>query len=225
MFSIRDAIFSLAFVAATGSVHAQPVPEIYRYYEPLYGKQLGEYARDQGFNHPQEEIAVIAHELIHIAQAHHNGFYVDGVYAAPYILDPVWRSFPLPTNKDVVTGLSYADKQSVIHRNYAGNTPENRLPNVIDEINAYRLTAPWICQKAPTDRCQKQIVSLTGHLQLAAQHLSFLRKKHPDDAERLRADTAGRLTLRIIGLGVKALRDIGGKALDRTSVQEFAIWE
>lgn len=224
MSSIRIFVLALGMYTATGTVLAQPVPEIYRYYAPLYGKQLGEYARDQGFNHPQEEIAVVAHELIHIAQAHHNGYYVDGVYAAPYLLDPVWRSFELPSNAQVLTALPYSEKHSVIHKNYAGNTPENRLPNILDEINAYRLTAPWVCQKAPKDRCAKQIASLTGHLQLAAQHLEFVRKKRPEDAERLRSNAAGKLTMRIVNMGMKVLKDISNAPLDANIEKELSIW-
>lgn len=224
MYSIKDLVLTLAFFAAADFANAQPVPEIYRYYAPLYGKQLGEYARDQGFNHPQEEIAVVAHELIHIAQAHHNGYYIDGVYVAPYILDPVWSTFQLPNNTDVISALPYNERQGVIHRNYAGNTPNNRLPNILDEINAYRLTAPWICQKAPKDRCAKQIASLTGHLKLATQHLEFLRKKRPDDAERLRSGDAGKLTMRLVGSGVKVLRDLGGTPIEASIERELSIW-
>lgn len=223
MCSIKWAAAAVLFVCQLA--HAQPVPEIYRYYAPLYGKQLLDYARDQGFNHPEEEKAVVAHELIHIAQAHHLGFYLGGTYVAPYLLDKVWTTAGLPLNREVLAVLPHGEKQGLIHRNYAGNTPENRLPNILDEINAYRLTAPWVCAKAPKDRCQKQITSLSGHLVLASQHLAYFRTSNPGAAERFRAGDAGRLTMQIMVLGAGTLKDIGGSLKDTIAEKEMKIWQ
>jgi len=215
----------VVFALAAQSVLAQPVPvpEITRHYGPLYGEKLVEYARAQGFDEPEEEKAVVAHELVHIAQAHNRGYYFDGVYQGPYLLDPVWQSFGLPTNKQVLAKMSHDQKNGFIPRNYAGNTPDNTLSNVIDEINAYRLTAPWICTRSYPERCRKQVIALSGHLDLAAQHLSLLRREQPEQAERFRASPAGKLAMRLILAGAATLEQIGGKPTSAT--KEFAIWK
>lgn len=202
---------------------AQPVPEIYRYYAPLYAAQLSDYARAQGFTEREEEKAVIAHELVHIAQAHNQGYYVDGGYIGPYLLDPVWKDFQLPSNREVVASLAYEQRNGFIQRIYAGNTPDNTIANVIDEINAYRLTAPWVCLKSSKDRCQKQIVSLSGQIELAAQHLHYFRKMDPTSAERFRSSAPGKLSLRMMSIGLTALKEIGGS--QPFAAGEMAVWK
>ena len=221
---LSDIAAAITIAVACAAAHGQPAPEIYRYYAPLYGDKLGEYARAQGFNDKEEERAVVAHELIHIAQAHHQGYYIDSVYTGPYLLDPVWKAFPLPTNRDVLASLSYDERNGFIQRLYATNTPENTLGNVIDEVNAYRLTAGWVCQKAPKDRCQKQIVSLAGQIELAAQHLRLFRKKDPDAAERFRDSPPGKLVQRILTVGTRTLLEIGG-SVGKVASAELPIWD
>ena len=205
------------------SQNRSPLPVLHAAYAHLYEGALKQYAITQGFDEPHEMAGTVAHELIHIAQAHKGGFYMPDpsgetvenfqhAFVGPYITQPIWGSYTLPTNEQVMSLIRPpGPMDQFIPRNYGNQTPGNTLLNIVDEINAYRLTAPWICERAEI-RCAKQVRNLEGHLEMAAWHLYFLRTRDPSQGVKLAQSEEGAFLFEVIGLGIQALKSINGSA-------------
>lgn len=151
---------------------------LYRSNGPLV-PHLNRYAKGQGFGDPVELKATVIHELIHIDSVTQRGFYLDGkTYLRPYIGDPAW---PTLMNREMLDHLTNTErsKMGTIYSEYVRNTPQNSLPNVLDEINAYRHTIPVIAQFEP-ESLQKQIRNLRGHLALAFAYERVIKTHYPD---------------------------------------------
>jgi hypothetical protein len=153
-----------------------------------YAPGLEKYAAMQGFNAPFEKIGTVLHELVHIYSATHAGFLIGETYYEPYVKKSSWPSL---TNSQI-TKYVLPSEQGVIYRNYALNTPNNHLGNVIDELNAYSQVAHFICVNEPTS-APKQLRNIVGHLQLIEAYLRMLRAESLKEYEAMMAspETAG----------------------------------
>lgn len=225
-------IFLALWISSAIAGDRVPLPALHAAYAHIYEGALKKYAKMQGYLEPGEMAGTVDHELIHIAQAHKLGYYLpddvaDGAkfqdsFVGPYLTDPVWQQFLLPTNEQVMNLMRPpGPMDQFIPRNYGGMTPQNTLLNVVDEINAYRLTGPWICKKSPT-QCGKQTRNLSGQLEFAAWHLYYLRTKIPAAGMRFGESGEAKLVFTIIGLGIKALHEMHGSA--PLMEKEGALW-
>lgn len=148
------------------------------------------YAAQQGFFEPENVLATTLHELIHIDSAAHQGYSVAGTYLAPYVSHQSW---PFLNNADVSAYLSPPEKSALglIHSSYIRLTPQNRLGNVLDEINAYTQTVPFLCQEAPGQSIT-HLNNLVGHLTLVEFYLRTLRERFPEQYRKLTANRVSR---------------------------------
>ena len=137
-------------------------PGLYALYEslPQYREQLEGYADLQGFRGPHERLATVIHELVHITSLMHQGYFIDGVYYEPYLAAGAW---PDISNKDVQEAM--AKYGGLIYNGYVLGAPENRLGNVLDEINAYGHVAGFVCAH-DAQAGAKQVENLLGMLRL-----------------------------------------------------------
>lgn len=174
-----------------GSAKADPIdelekqePSLYKLYvdSKQYSGPLGDYARQQGFRNPYENLGTVVHEMIHIASAMHVGFFIQGVYYEPYLRNNAWPSLK---NRDIAPFL-YPDEQSVISSVYLPSTPDNSVGNILDEINAYSHVAGFICRNEPQSS-KKQAINLSGHLSLLGAHLRASRTRLPTEYHNLLA--------------------------------------
>lgn len=131
-----------------------------------YVPTLSRYANSQGFNQPYENLATTVHELIHIASAHHSGYFIDGNYYEPYVDSRYW---PALKNREVLPGIREHEKGVMVSL-YMRSTPDNNLGNVLDEINAYSHVAPFVCQHE-SQSAEKQVRNLTGLLHIVEAYL------------------------------------------------------
>ncbi|WNV05873.1 hypothetical protein RP726_05530 [Candidatus Methylospira mobilis] len=170
--------FILSAVASVGA--ADPLTDLAGYspeLAALYARNLAyhavfnQYADAQGFRRPYEHLATVVHELIHVDSAAHQGFYLDGEYLHPYITNGQW---PTLINRELPPSKFPPDSISAI---YARSTPNNRLPNTLDEINAYTHIVRFVGIYEP-ETLNKQAQSLRGHLQMAARYADALRSAH-----------------------------------------------
>ena len=150
------------------SVLENRYPALYKLYQtyPQYRQQLSDYADMQGFTRPYEHLATIVHELIHIDSYVHQGFFIDGVYYAPYMKPGAWGSL---TNKDVLPYL----EPSIVRDEYVRNTPANNLGNIVDEMNAYGHVIGFVCDNEP-DGCDRQIANGEDFLMVADKYEKHL---------------------------------------------------
>lgn len=185
------------------SVRHSSLGALYARY-PQFQTQLTEYVYRQNFRAPAEAFASIVHELIHIDSAAHRAYFIDGAYYEPYLAPDAW---PLINNKDVATYLTREQVLGLgpLHSNYLLNTPRNTLGNVIDEINAYSQTLPFICTEAPA-QAPVHVRALAGHLTLADDYLGLLATRYPDQYRALAKHRTARGALEtVIANGYTAL--------------------
>jgi len=163
----------------------QQNPALYQLYQrhSAHHQQLTEYAQLQGYSHPTEKLATILHELIHIDSYTQRAYYFQGKHIVPYLTTSTW---PTLTNKNLMPSVTPRDQQYLgpIHTHYIPNTPNNTLANVLDEINAYAQTIPFICTNAP-QQSTPHLHALIGHLTLANIYLRTLSQSHPSQYQRL----------------------------------------
>lgn len=101
--------------------------------------------KTQGFRRPIENLATVAHEIIHIASAVHEGYYIDGTYYEPYLK----QGRPALNNEQVRPYLQDHER-GIITNLYANNTPKTNLGNIVDEINAATLmSCPTFANMSP----------------------------------------------------------------------------
>lgn len=167
-------------------------PWLYRLYAqyPQYRDRLATYAVQQGFVEPENLLATSVHELIHIDSAAHQGFSVGGAYLAPYVARSAW---PFLTNADVAAYLAPAERArlGLVFSVYVKLNPSNRLGNVLDEINAYTQTTPFLCAEAPR-QAVVPLENLIGHIMLVEFYLRTLAERFPDQYRKLAADRVSR---------------------------------
>jgi hypothetical protein len=180
------------------------IPELYLLFNKytFLHSTLSEYAKRQHFTGSVENTAIVIHELIHIDSARKQGFYIAGQYYEPHLSRQAW---PTPSNAEIQMQMTEQEKSTNIYRAYVMNTPNNHLGNVIDEINAYSQTLPFICEHEPSS-APRHLDSLQGHLSLANAWLRILENYYPADYFRLanHPDSRGALET-IVSNGLKAV--------------------
>lgn len=194
-----------------------------------YQPRLATFAIQQGFIEPAEVLATVVHELIHVDSAANQGFFIGGGYAAPYVAHSSW---PYLNNRDVVNYLTPKDRTSLgpIHGAYMLNSPLNRLGNVLDEVNAYAQTIPFLCIASPS-RAPTHIQAMNGHLVLVDAYLRILSQRFPDQYQKLAANRVSRGALETIvasayqSLNACHARGVAGgdpSLVPKTATQDFA---
>lgn len=166
--------FAMALIiacCASFSAYADPEKELEEYSGELYQlyRQYSSYhdvfrryALTQGFRRPYEQLATVVHEIIHVDSAGNRAFFIDGAYRRPYITDAGW---PNVFNKEIL--LSPTDGVTALV--YLNGTPNNRLPNVLDEINAYTHILLFVAIHEP-ESLSKQMTNFRGQLSLAKHY-------------------------------------------------------
>ena len=137
---------------------------------PQQVPQLQTYAKSQDFTDPHEQLTVVVHELIHIASAAHQGYWVRGTIYDGYTRH-YWQGLKA---SDVDPTPGERNQMAAILNNYWERNPANDMGNVVDEINAYGETVPFVCAYAPT-RASRQVQPLIGHLTLLNAWLRAFR--------------------------------------------------
>lgn len=186
------------YAAEQTALLKQQNPALYQLYKnhPTYHQQLADYAQLQSYNHPTEKLAIILHELIHIDSYTQRAYYFQGKHIEPYLTAATW---PTLTNKSLMPSITPRDQQSLgpIYTHYIPNTPNNTLANILDEINAYAQTIPFICTNAP-QQSLPHLHALIGHLTLADIYLRTLSLSHPSQYQRLTQSNPARGALETI---------------------------
>lgn len=154
---------------------------LYRQYPDLHST-LARYAEAQGFRLPYERLATVVHELIHIESAARGAYYVFGQYLRPYIADV--EAWPKISNREIAVLAQFPPgfsdtPEGVAVRLYSRDTPDNRLPNVLDEIGAYAQTIGFVAEREPAS-LEKQARNLRGHLRMAEAYVAVLRSRGAD---------------------------------------------
>lgn len=139
-----------------------------------YVPALERYAQQQGFTNPVERLATVVHEIVHVASAAHQGYYIDGVYYEPYVASAAW---PTLTNRDVMPYMLEGEK-GIMYSVYMKATQANRLGNVLDEVNAYNHVVPFVCLNEAASS-QKQVTNLIGLLHIVEAYLRVARTVAP----------------------------------------------
>lgn len=192
------AIHQTAHAAGQTTLLQQQNPALYHLYQrhPGYHQQLTEYAQLQGYNHPTENLATILHELIHIDSHIRRAYYFQGKYIEPYLTAPSW---PTLTNNILAPSITLRDQHFLgpIYTHYLPNTPNNTLANILDEINAYAQTIPFICTNAPKQSTQ-HLRALIGHLTLADIYLRTLSQSYAPQYQQLTQNRPARGALETI---------------------------
>ncbi|CAG0962009.1 hypothetical protein RHDC4_00747 [Rhodocyclaceae bacterium] len=213
---LRRFLAILAFIAApafAGSVDPRTtlasgfpfLDALYQRYT-AYQTQLSTFAIQQGFIDPAEILGTVVHEMIHIDSAANGGFNIAGTYIAPYLTPTAW---PFLNNRDVTAYLTRDEiaHLGMIYGSYMRSSPTNRLGNVLDEINAYSQTIPYLCTTAPA-RAPAHVQALTGHLALVDVYLRILADRFPEQYQKLAASRVSRGALETIVAG--AYRALNG---------------
>ncbi|WP_205182623.1 hypothetical protein [Burkholderia sp. LMG 13014] len=156
--------------------------------------QLQAYARSQDFTEPHEQLAIVSHELIHVASAAHDGYWINGTIYEGY-QSQLWKGI---SAGDVTPSPDERNQMAPILNNYWERNPSNDLGRVIDEINAYGETTAFVCLYA-RERASRQTGPLIGHLTLLNAWLRAFRTNAPDQYARLKTTNT---TRGIIGLTV-----------------------
>lgn len=157
---------------------------------------LDAYASRQGFTSSAERTATRHHELIHIDSAAHGGFAVAGTYIAPYLSPDYW---PALSNRDLVPVLTSDDIYALgpIYTSYLPSTPDNRIQNVLDELNAYTQSLPALCE-ADSQHALPHVKALAGHVALLDLYLRHLAGRHPDQYRQMATNRVARGALETI---------------------------
>lgn len=176
--------------SATSTALIQSLPAhlrtLYHAYPNLHAT-LGQYADSQGFRRPQERLATIIHELIHIDSASRGAYVVHGLAYDPYGDYTSWPTYRLSDFRDAITRVPGSHHQDLIStpvfRLYVGNAPDNRLANLADELNAYGQTVLWLCERRTIpgvpDESNQSVQSMRDMLRLTNAFLGYLRTSAP----------------------------------------------
>lgn len=197
---IKRAFWILFLVFVPGFLYATPIDDLKRDNPVLarlateyanYQSGFSQYANQQGFRKPYENLATAIHETIHLASAMHAGYFIDGVYYEPYIGAEHWPSL---RNRDIAP-LMQSEEKGIIYSVYMRATPNNNLGNILDEVNAYTHVLGFICRHEP-ESAGRQAVNLIGHLHVVEAYLRVTRTNRPDEYAKLIGDrlSAGAIT-------------------------------
>jgi len=153
-------------------------PALYRLIDEYksYHSQFYKYAMQQNFVQPYESVATVAHEIVHLASATHQGYFIDGMYYEPYVGASNWPSL---RNRDIAP-LMRQEERGIISSVYMRATPANNLGNILDEINAYTHVLSFVCRHEPTS-VGRQVINLIGHLNVVEAYLRVTRTSRPDE--------------------------------------------
>lgn len=157
-------------------------PALHQLYQQYgaYVPAFSAYAEKQRFTKPVVKLATIIHEMVHLASASHQGFYIQGIYYEPYLRRDAWPSL---TNKDLGQ-FSFAHERGGIWTDYVRNTPENHLGNVVDEINAYGHVIEFVCRNE-AESADGQYKNAIGLLHLQEIFLRATRLSRAAEYTRL----------------------------------------
>jgi hypothetical protein len=194
---MRHALTVAFFLAASCVANAQSIgphsalarehPDLqklfneYRIYAPAFEK----YAHRQGFRKPVEQLATVVHEMVHVASARHQGFFIHGTFYEPYVAASAW---PRLSNRDVMPQMLLPEK-GLMHSVYMAATPDNRLGNIIDELNAYAHVMPFVCRHE-RESAEKQVRNVVGLLHIVEAYLRVARIVSPGEYAALLANRA-----------------------------------
>lgn len=162
--------------AGAGSLPAEALkvgyPDLHRLYKAYeaYVPTLEQYATRQGFRMPFEHLGTVVHEIVHIASASHQGYFIHGTYYEPYVTPSAW---PNLRNRDVMPNMLSAEK-GIMYSVYMTSTLDNRLGNIMDEVNAYSHVAPFVCRHE-RESAEKQVRNLVGLLHIVEAYLRVAR--------------------------------------------------
>lgn len=188
----------LAFAALLPSLAFTATPllpphlaTLYRAYPHLH-QPMGQYAENQGFSGPNEKLATILHELIHIDSAAKSAYVIQGQTYAPYNQADQWPAFRFAQYIEATQRQAAQDPSiraltsTPIYRLYITNIPGNTLANLADELNAYGQTAAWLCSVTPhvTERV-RTTDSLNDLVRVTDHYLATLRSSAPNEYQRL----------------------------------------
>lgn len=142
---------------------------------PNLHQPLGEYAESQGFRSPRERLATVLHELVHIDSASRGGYLINGATYDPYNTPSAWPTYRLSQFHESALRSTTPTIQSLtntpVFRLYVGNTPNNTLANLADELNAYSQTTDWLCRTTSDPRIVNQQTPLTDERANSAQSM------------------------------------------------------
>jgi hypothetical protein len=155
----------------------QQEPMLYRLYEEYKSvvPTLTNYINSQGFKLPVENVAGVAHELIHIASAAHFGYYIEGTYYEPYLNQSKWTNI---RNADITKNIR-SEERSNISELLVRPNPKNGLGSILDEINAYTHVLLFVCRNEPGST-NKQISNIDGLLKIVEVYLRTIRIEAPN---------------------------------------------
>lgn len=174
---------------------------------------LTQYAEQQDFRLPHEKLAIVAHELIHIASAGNSGYWNNGQILEGYRQEN-WAGIQ---NRQLVPTASEQSQLAPVWEAYWKQTPDNRLGNILDEINAYSLTVGFVCRYEPKVS-EKQTDPLIGHLTLLNVYLRTYRQLMPTRYKQLQSS---RVTRGIIeSMASQGWRALAGCGVSRINNQE-----
>lgn len=165
---------------------------LYQHYPDLR-IPLTKYARGQGFVRPVEELATVAHELVHIDSAAHSGFYVDGIYYEPYLRRDAW---PQLTSSEVLPYVLPSEHSAATLR-YAQTVPNATVGNIVDEINAYAHVLRFVCRN-DQEGAQRQLDRISGFLTFLEVYLRVLRVSKSAEYRALQVNREARGALLLI---------------------------
>lgn len=144
---------------------------------PLY-----QYAGGLGFSEDCSQKIIVLHELIHIDSATHRSFVVDQTHLKPYIFNPVWPSI---NNAYVISRISRAEEVAIgyLLKAYVKPNPENKIPNILDELNAYGQTVGYFV--SGTRHHKKYRTRMAQYLYLLDAYLRVCKKNFPNQYYRM----------------------------------------
>lgn len=189
---------SILFLATCGGIcHANTTPldtlpahlaSLYTAYPNLHNT-LGTYADSQGFTGPNERLATILHELIHIESAAKNAYIINGLAYVPYNTSSAWPHYQFSQFQIAAEHSGLPATQQIVDtpvfRLYISNAPNNTLANIADELNAYGQTTNWLCRIVSTsasrgpDERAKSVASMRDMLRVTNAYLFTMRANAP----------------------------------------------
>lgn len=189
MFLMRFVLPTCLIISATAhaeGVVMNPTLDHLKDYASLL-PQMREYAKGQGFTDPIENNMTAMHELVHIGQAHHRAFLMNSGWVGSYITDgSFWQDFP---NMQEVIAWALDNHLTLPQKvkGYITLNPYNKFGNVLDEINAYRLTVDTICTYERKN-CQKSLDYMAGHLALLDLFTKYQEANKPYLTQKMQAN-------------------------------------
>lgn len=127
-----------------------------------YAEPFAKYAYGQGFRSSRDNQVAVLHEMIHLESRTTQSYWRPEGGIAGY-------GEPWPfRNADVVNYMQgHGDhplRFNPVFSQFTRVAPDNSLWNALDEINAYSVTAPLLCEAPVSEGCPGYLRQLHGHL-------------------------------------------------------------